>query len=40
VRAQHFTGAADLESLGHRFLRFNTFGTSHKATFVSKEREI
>ena len=28
--AQDFAGGSDLEPFGHGFLRFDTFGTSHK----------
>ena len=38
--AQHFPGAGDLEPLGDRLLRFDTFGASHKFNFVTKERAL
>jgi hypothetical protein len=38
--AQNFATGGDLEPLGGGFLRFNTFGTSHKLTFFRKERAL
>ena len=40
ARAHDFAGAGDLEPFGHRLLRFDTFGASHKFKFVTKEREL
>lgn len=31
--AQDLAGAGDLKALGHRFFRFDTFGTSHNSIF-------
>ena len=31
VAAQDFAGAGDFEPLGHRLLRFDAFGSSHKS---------
>jgi hypothetical protein len=41
-RPQYFAGASDFEPLGHRFLGFDTFWTSHKSqlSFFKKERAI
>jgi hypothetical protein len=37
AHAHYFPGAGDFESLGHRLLRFNAFGSSHISVF-QKER--
>jgi len=37
---QDLAASGDLEPLGHRLLRFDTFGTSHKFSFLAKERAI
>jgi hypothetical protein len=37
--AQYLAGGSNFESLGHRFIRLDTFRTSHN-NFLSKEREI
>jgi hypothetical protein len=37
---QDLATGRDLESLGHRFFRFDTFRTSHKLCFFSKERAV
>ena len=36
--AQHFAAGGNLEPLGHGFLRFNAFGTSHKINFFYSKR--
>ena len=38
--AHDFACAGNLEPFGNRLLRFDTFGASHKLTFVTKERAI
>jgi hypothetical protein len=38
--AQNFAGAGDLEPLGHGFLRFDAFGSSHKFISIAKERGL
>jgi hypothetical protein len=38
--AQNLAAGRDLESLGHGFLRFDTFRTSHKFCFSPKERAV
>ena len=38
--AQDFATSGDFEPLGHRFLRFDTFGASHKFSFLPKERAL
>jgi hypothetical protein len=40
VRAHDFAGAGDLEPLGHGFLRFDAFGTSHKFISIAKGRAL
>ena len=35
--AKNLAAGSDLESLGHRFLCFDTFRTSHKLCFFTKE---
>ena len=37
---QDLAAGRDLESLGHRFFRFDTFRTSHKLCFFPKERAV
>ena len=37
---EHFTASRNLETLGHRFFRFNALRTSHKCNSLSKERAI
>jgi hypothetical protein len=37
---EDFACAGDFEPLGHGFLRFNTFGASHKFISIAKERGI
>jgi hypothetical protein len=38
--AQDFAARGDFEPLGHRFLGFDAFGTSHKFSFFTKERAV
>jgi len=33
LAAQDFTSRCDFKALGYRFLRFDTFGTSHNSIF-------
>ena len=37
---QNLAASRDLESLGHRFLSFDTFRTSHKLCFFPKELAV
>jgi hypothetical protein len=39
-RAHDFSGAGDFEPLGHGFLGFDAFRTSHKIISIAKERGI
>jgi hypothetical protein len=38
--AQDFAAGGNFEPFGHRFLRFDTFGASHKFSFLAKERAL
>jgi hypothetical protein len=38
--AHDLAGGGDFKPLGHRFLRFDAFGTSHKFNSIAKERGI
>jgi hypothetical protein len=38
--AQDLATGGDFESFGHRFLCFDTFGASHKFSFLAKERAL
>ena len=40
ARTEHFSSRGDLKPLGGGLLRFDAFGTSHKAQFLKKERAI
>ena len=37
---QDLATSGDFEPLGHRFLCFDTFGASHKFSFLPKERAL
>ena len=38
--AQRLAAGRNFEALGHRFLRFDAFRTSHKLCFFPKERAV
>jgi hypothetical protein len=40
AHAHHLAGAGDFESFGHRLLRFNAFGSSHKSVFSKRTVNI
>src|SRR5689334_17648794 len=39
-KANRFAGRGDFEPLGHGFLRFDAFGTSHKINSITKGRAL